>query len=173
MATSIFQRKKDLVYLVFFLTHLPVMLAFDLTSYYPASIKPVWMTDMKTWYIETHGDRFFYNPPSFFPLFLLLELTFHLPLTLWAIPALITNSPRLPLALLVFALETSITTLTCFAEMLSWEELTPEQRGVQGLGGMYGGYLALGVFMAVDCYARLDQQIARAHRLEPISKKAL
>ncbi|KAF2714182.1 hypothetical protein K504DRAFT_479681 [Pleomassaria siparia CBS 279.74] len=173
MATSILQRKKDLVYLVFFLIHLPVMLAFDLTSYYPAFLKPVWMTSLQTWYVETHGDRFFYDPPAFFPLFTLLELLYHFPLTLWAIPALLRDSPRVPLALLVFGLETSVTTLTCLVEMLSWNELTTTQRGLQGLGGMYGGYLALGVFMAVDCYARLDQQIARTHRLEPISKKAL
>lgn len=62
---------------------------------------------------------------------------------------MIRNDPRVPLALLVFALETSITTLTCLAEMLSWEELTPVQRGVQGLGGMYGAYLAVGKFSCI------------------------
>jgi hypothetical protein len=41
-------------------------------------------------------------------------------------------------------METSLTTLVCLAEMLSWDELTSAQRGVQGLGGMYGGYLAAG-----------------------------
>ena len=31
-----------------------------------------------------------------------------------------------------------------------------------------------GTFMAVDCYARLDQLIARQHReLEPVTKKKL
>jgi len=84
------------------------------------------------------------NTRSWFPVFTLLELIYHLPLTLWAIPALLRADPRIPLALLVFGLETSLTTLTCFAEMWSWEELTPAQRGLSGLGGMYGGYLALG-----------------------------
>jgi hypothetical protein len=35
------------------------------------------------------------------------------------------------------------------AEMLSWEELTSEQRGLGGLGGMYGSYLAVGKSLAV------------------------
>jgi hypothetical protein len=73
----------------------------------------------------------------------------------------VSNHPKLPLALLVFALETSITTLTCMAEMLSWDDLTSEQRGVQGLGGMYGAYLAVGVFMAVDSWMRLERVVGR------------
>jgi hypothetical protein len=73
---------------------------------------------------------------------------------------------------------------------------------VQGLGGMYGGYLAAGklpirvfssprllkrmrdifsmkltgtgIFMTLDCYARLDQTIAKLHRgLKPVTKKEL
>lgn len=59
------------------------------------------------------------------------------------------------------------------AEMLSWEELSATQRGVQGLGGMYGAYLALGVFMAVDSYARLDKIISKEKNIEPVSKKDL
>jgi hypothetical protein len=167
--------------------------AFDLTDYYPINIKPLWTSSFRDWYIGEFGDRFFYNAPAWFPILTFLELVYHLPLTLWAIPALLRNDPRIPLALLVFGLETSLTTLVCLAEMLSWEELTPVQRGVQGLGGMYGGYLAtgtsdiqerwrlrvganvkLGIFMTLDCYARLDQMIAKKHReLEPVTKKEL
>ncbi|KAL5394492.1 hypothetical protein PMIN06_002386 [Paraphaeosphaeria minitans] len=170
---GIWNRKKDLVYLVFFLTHIPVMLAFDLTSYYPVAVKPGWITDVRTWYVATYGDRFFYNAPAWFSTFTLLELVYHLPFSFWAIPALIRNDPRIPLALLVFALETSITTITCLAEMLSWDELTPLQRGVQGLGGMYGAYLAVGILMAVDCYARLDRILSKQKGISPITKKTL
>ncbi|KAF2035090.1 hypothetical protein EK21DRAFT_55047 [Setomelanomma holmii] len=171
MATSIFLRKRDFVYLVFFIVHIPVMLAFDLTAYYPIQIKPLWMGSLREWYISTYGDRFFYNPPAWFPILTFLELTYHLPLTLWAIPALLRNDPRIPLALLVFGLECSITTLVCLAEMLSWEELSAEQKGLGGLGGMYGGYLGLGVFMTLDCYARLDGWIARQKGLVPVAQK--
>ena len=130
------------------------------------------MTSLRHFYTTTYGDRFFSpSPPPWFPALTFLELIYHLPLTLWAIPALLRNDPRIPLALLVFGMETSISTLVCLAEMWSWEELTPMQRGVQGLGGMYGGYLALGVFMTVDCYARLDQWIAGQKGLVPVTKK--
>ena len=102
------------------------------------------MSSVRDWYVSTYGDRFFYNAPAWFPVFTFLELVYHLPVTLWAIPALLRNDPRVPLALLVFGLETSLTTLVCLCEMLSWEELSAAQRGLQGLGGMYGGYLAAG-----------------------------
>ncbi|KAF2188566.1 hypothetical protein K469DRAFT_703161 [Zopfia rhizophila CBS 207.26] len=102
------------------------------------------MLDIRSYYYNTYGDRFFKDPPTWFNTYVLLELIYHLPVTLWAIPALLRNDPRVPLQLLVFGLETAITTLTCITEMLSWEELTAEQRGLGGLSGMYGGYLALG-----------------------------
>ncbi|KAF2844583.1 hypothetical protein T440DRAFT_315390 [Plenodomus tracheiphilus IPT5] len=166
MTTSIFQRKRDFAYLVFFIIHLPVMLAFDLTAFYPSSLKPLWMTTIREFHVTTYGDRFFYNPPTrpYFPTLLLLELLYHLPLTLWAIPALLNNNPRIPLLLLTFGLETSITTLVCVADMASWEELSAVQRGVGGLGGMYGGYLAFGIFMTVDCYLRLDGMVMSQRR---------
>jgi hypothetical protein len=151
------------------------------------------MSTVRTWYIATYADRFFYAPPPWFPILTFLELTYHLPLSLWAIPALLRNDARIPLALLVFGMETSLSTLMCMAEMLSWEELSAEQRGIGGLGGMYGGYLALGkflisistlihganakvysgIFMTLDCYARLDGWIARQKGLVPVAKKEI
>lgn len=91
------------------------------------------------------------------------------------IPQLLSSrpSPRFPLILLFFAVEVSITTVTCIAEMLAWEELTDAQRGWRGLGGMYGGYLALALFMAGDAWMRVDRVLCRAGRVEGRAKKAV
>ncbi|KAI0582167.1 repeatdomain containing protein [Pyrenophora tritici-repentis] len=172
MPTPLLHRKLDTLYSIFFVIHLPIMLCFDLTPLYPSSVLPTPLLALRTWYTTTYGDRFFSgSPPVWFPVFTWLELLFHLPLTLWAIPALVREDPRVPLALLVFGMETTLTTVVCMSEMLGWGELTAVQRGLGGLGGMYGGYLALGVFMTLDCYARLDRLIAKQYRLEPVSKK--
>ena len=105
------------------------------------------MRTLHTWYFTTYGDRFFTpSTPPWFPALQFLELVYHVPLTLWALPALLRDDPRVPLALLVFGLETSMSTLVCFSEMRSWGELSDAQRGIGGLGGMYGVYLALGEF---------------------------
>ncbi|RMZ73347.1 transmembrane 6 97 [Pyrenophora seminiperda CCB06] len=158
MTRPLLSRKLDTLYFVFFLIHLPIMLFFDLTPLYHTSLLPAPLLTLRTWYNSTYGDRFFSSsPPVWFPVFTWLELLFHLPLTLWAIPALLREDPRVPLALLVFGMETTVTTV----------------RGWGGLGGMYGGYLALGVFMTLDCYARLDRLIAKQYRLEPVSRKQI
>ncbi len=47
-----------------------------------------------------------------------------------------------PLNLLIFALETAVTTLTCVVEMGSWDGYTAEQ--MNGLYALYLPYLALG-----------------------------
>jgi hypothetical protein len=168
---SIFERKRDLVYLVYFGVHFWVMLAFDLQPLYPASIIPQWMSKTQAWYVATYADKFFVSPPPWFKFYSYMEALYHLPLTLWAIPALLRNDPRVPLQLCIYATQVSITTATCLAEMWSWEHLTPLQRGVGGLGGMYGAYLAVGVFMAVDMFARVDKIVARAKGVEPVSAK--
>lgn len=49
------------------------------------------------------------------------------------------------LLLLVYGVETVLTTATCMREIYLWDAalVTAEQKGVL-LGGFYGGYLALG-----------------------------
>ncbi|KAF2201083.1 hypothetical protein GQ43DRAFT_395083, partial [Delitschia confertaspora ATCC 74209] len=126
---SIFERKRDLVYLIYFVIHLPIMLAFDLTHLYPSFLQFPWMSALQRWYVGMYGDRFFYDAPVWFPIYSAMELLYHIPLALYAIPALLRNSPYLPLHLLVYAVQVSITTLTCLAEMMGWEELEEWQRG--------------------------------------------
>ena len=52
-----------------------------------------------------------------------------------------TDDPKIPLHLLIFAMETAITTLTCISDMLGWVAFTAEQK-VQ-LCYLYVPYLAL------------------------------
>ena len=50
--------------------------------------------------------------------------------------------PLVPLVLLVFALQTAVTTATCLMDMVSWEGFSMEKKW--RLGGLYGGYLGFG-----------------------------
>ena len=63
MATSIFTRKADLIYLIFFLTHLVVMFNVDLYPLWPVQIRPAYMDTLRKWYITTYRDQFFVSPP--------------------------------------------------------------------------------------------------------------
>lgn len=70
-----------------------------------------------------------------------------------------SDDPKVPLHLLVFGVETMITTATCIADYLSWPGYTNAQK--VELGKLYVPYLALSVFMAVDMYQRLNASIGR------------
>lgn len=87
--TPLLSRKLDTVYLVWFALHLAVMLCVDLVSLYPAWLQPEPLLQLRKWYIVTYNDRFFINPPAWFTLFLWIEAIYHVPLSVWAIFALI------------------------------------------------------------------------------------
>lgn len=47
------------------------------------------MTTLREWYITIYADRFFTQPPAWFNMYMYMELVYHVPLSLWAIGALI------------------------------------------------------------------------------------
>jgi hypothetical protein len=54
-----------------------------------------------------------------------------------------TDDPRLPVHLLVYAVQVTVTTATCIADYLSWSEFSDAQK--LELGKLYVPYLALGM----------------------------
>ncbi|KAK6396921.1 hypothetical protein LTR65_007419 [Meristemomyces frigidus] len=164
---SIFSRKRDLVYLIFFLIHIPVIFCVDLAPLYPESLKPQFITDLRLYYIETYHDQFFTAPPAWFNMYTWMELLYHTPLSVWAIGALLRDDPKIPIHLLVFAVQTAITTSTCIADYLSWSSFSNAQK--LELGKLYVPYLALSVFMGVDMYTRLNRSLSK--RSSPGQKK--
>jgi len=89
-----------------------------------------------------------------------LELLYHLPLSIYAIGALLREDLKLPIHLLVYSVQTAVTTATCIAEALDWKVLTFEEK-LSLAGGLYTPYLAVAVFMGIDMWARLDGSIGR------------
>ena len=100
------------------------------------------MVDIRTWYVVTYKDRFFINPPTWFNTYMLLEAVYHLPLSLWVVPALLRDDVLIPLHLLVWACETAVTTLTCIVEAMSWAGFSGHER--TALAQLYVPYLLLG-----------------------------
>ncbi|KXL44651.1 hypothetical protein M433DRAFT_155571 [Acidomyces richmondensis BFW] len=159
MAQSIFSRKRDLCYLLFFVIHIPIMYSVDLVSFYPEALTPQFMLNIRKFYIETYHDRFFTQPPAWFNMYMWMELLYHTPLSVWAIGALIRNDPKVPINLLIYAIQTAITTSTCIADYLSWSDFSNSEKFE--LGKLYVPYLALSLFMGVDMYGRLNVLLGR------------
>jgi hypothetical protein len=104
---SILSRKRDLSYLLFFAIHVPIIFRKACTLLYttvpilmkntvvdayplwPTSLRPAFMDDIRSFYITTYKDQFFISPPSWFRMYIYMELLYHVPLSLWAIGALL------------------------------------------------------------------------------------
>jgi hypothetical protein len=71
-----------------------------------------------------------------------MEALYHMPLSIWAVGALIKDDPLVPVHLLVWAVQTAVTTGTCVVEYMAWEGV--EDGVVGGLHGLYGPYLGVG-----------------------------
>jgi hypothetical protein len=67
----------------------------DLQTIYPASITPKFLISIKEFYIETYHDQFFVSPPIYFQLFIWLELAVHVPVSFWAVGALLKGESEL------------------------------------------------------------------------------
>ncbi|KAH7031657.1 transmembrane protein 6/97 [Microdochium trichocladiopsis] len=163
----------DKVYLVYFAIHIPVMLCVDLVPLYPHSLwvpasAPLhFLHDLRAWYLATYADQFFAAPPAvapaFFTFFTLLELVFHFPVSVWAVRRL--GGKQLDgaaeLVLLVYGIETVLTTACCMFEAYHWDAalVTSEQR-VMLLTALYGSYLAVATLLSVDMYARLLNRVS-------------
>ena len=73
---------------------------------------------------------------------MVLEAIYHIPLSLWAIGAILRDDPLVPVHLLVWACQTAVTTLTCVVEAMNWEDFTVQEKGA--LAQLYVPYLVLG-----------------------------
>jgi EXPERA (EXPanded EBP superfamily) len=128
----------------------------DLGSLYPPSIRPHLIEDIRLWYVREKGDLFFDlengNRPAWFGWYVYMELLLHMPLSFYAIGALWRHDRRVEPALLVYAVQTFVTTLTCIAQMLSWDVSADTKTGLLAL---YGPYLAVSVVMGGDMFFRL------------------
>lgn len=82
-------RPLDTVYIAWFALHLVVMFNVDMVAIYKQSLTPAFQLSLRAWYIETYNDPFFINPPAWFLSFMWMEALYHVPLCLWAIPALV------------------------------------------------------------------------------------
>jgi len=155
----------DLLYLIFFFIHVPIMFTVDLVPLYPASLTPEFLLSIRADYIATYSDQFFVSPPPFFTLYMWMEVFFHVPVSVWAVGALLRDDSKTPLVMLVWAVQTALTTGTCVYDYMHW---VPS--GAETLNALYLPYLALSIVMCVDFYWRLSKQIDVASTIAKAKK---
>ncbi|CAG8037294.1 unnamed protein product [Penicillium salamii] len=91
-----------------------------------------------------------------------MELLYHVPASLLAVRALLKDHVYLPIHLVIFGLQAFITSLTCLVEVWSWTDRTTAQK--QQITSLYGPYVALGGYMALDGINRLRKALRKSKR---------
>lgn len=101
---SIWNRKRDLTYFVFFAIHAPLILGIvaleglciantdtvDTYPFLPPFLQADFIFQLRQFYVDTYNDKFFQGTPApWFSVFNWMELLYHAPLSLWAIGALL------------------------------------------------------------------------------------
>ena len=117
------------------------------------------MVTLRRWYIVTYKDRFFVQPTAYFMAYMWMEALYHIPLSLWAVGAIIRDDELVALNLLVWAVQTGVTTLTCLVEAISWEDMSLDAK--VALSQLYGPYLLLAAGMGLDMFLRVKSQVRR------------
>ncbi|KAK2743839.1 hypothetical protein FQN55_007059 [Onygenales sp. PD_40] len=159
---SIWERKLDLLYLVFFALHVVIILAVDVTPLYPASFKPTFLDQIRNYYINTYQDKFFTEPPGWFWGYIIMEAVYHLPLSIWAVRGIMRDSPLVPIHLLLFSMQTFMTTMTCLIEAWSWADRSREQK--VALSYLYAPYALFAAGLGLDMFCRLKERVTKAKR---------
>ncbi|CAL5874197.1 uncharacterized protein PFLUO_LOCUS8485 [Penicillium psychrofluorescens] len=113
---------------------------------------------LREFYISSYRDKFFEEPaPTWFTVFIWMELLYHVPLSLWSIRGLLRNHPMVPVHLLVFGVQAFVTSLTCLADVWAWPDRSVAEK--RQITTLYGPYVALGAIMALDMGTRLRRQL--------------
>jgi hypothetical protein len=84
------------VYFIFFAIHIPAILFVDAARFYPASLKPAICEQIQVYYATNFRDRFFIDPPTWFTVYVAMEVLYHVPISIWMLPALRKGTATLP-----------------------------------------------------------------------------
>ncbi|KAJ5220717.1 uncharacterized protein N7469_009604 [Penicillium citrinum] len=144
--------KRDIAYLIFFASHLPIIYLVDTVPLQPQWIQTSLSSQLRTFYVSTYRDKFFEPPtPAWFNAFIWMELIYH-------------NTPLVPVHILIFGIQAFVTSLTCLVEVWAWEDRSSSEKW--NITSLYGPYVALGAYMAIDMMIRLKSQLMPKRKRE-------
>ncbi|KAL4784099.1 transmembrane protein 6/97 [Aspergillus varians] len=88
--SSLWSRKRDLIYFGFFAIHIPIIFLVDAVPVLPSLLDNAISRQLRDFYIATYRDKFFEGPvPVWFTSYTWMEILYHAPLSIWALGALL------------------------------------------------------------------------------------
>ncbi|XP_074045133.1 sigma intracellular receptor 2 [Macrotis lagotis] len=104
---------------LYFVTHIPITLLFDVQPLLPPDLYPSELTDMLKWYIQAFKDPLMLNPPSWFKSFLLCEIVIQLPIFPFAAYAFFKGSCKwIRIPAIIYSVHTMTTLIPISAHIL-------------------------------------------------------
>ncbi|EGD96561.1 hypothetical protein TESG_03999 [Trichophyton tonsurans CBS 112818] len=159
---SSWRRTSDYVYAFFFILHIVIMFMVDLVPLYPDALKPAFLDDIRSFYINTYQDKFFIDPPAWFGSYIVMELVYHVPASIINASKLLNDDSSAPLHVLVWAIQTFVTTFTCVVEVWSWADRTTDQK--MNISLLYVPYMIFAGLVGLDMFVRLESVLKKLKR---------
>ncbi|GAN04293.1 transmembrane protein 97 [Mucor ambiguus] len=158
---SLLSRPLDLIYFLYFASHIPVTLAIDFQVFYPPQWVPQVLKDALKFYTETYKDPFMGSstPIYWFLSFIVCELLVQLPFFFMACVGLVKNSKYIRLPLAIYGAHVATTVLPTIAEVVFNETLNLNTAERQTLIGFYAPYFILPLIMMVDSFIRINSYL--------------
>ncbi|KAK2000489.1 hypothetical protein LX36DRAFT_709353 [Colletotrichum falcatum] len=169
---------RDNAYLVISSIQLSAILLVDLVPFYPPSLyadpsSPLhFLQLLRDFYISTYNDPYFVTPhdglPSWFRLFTKIEMFYQLPMAAWMVYGFsgrTGTTPGFELAVVVFAVECALTTLTCIYDILHLDPAvySQAQKNVF-VFNLYGPWVVIPALMGVDMCMRILSRVRVADK---------
>jgi len=190
MPKPLTSRPLDLVYVIFFLSHIPASLLIDLQTIYPAKLVPTAIQKLPEWYFQTSNDILIGSMMGYlgnndhliwFKSFLFLEITFQVPVFFLGIYGLWRGSRAIYILLLIYAASTTTTTLPCLAVILT-TPITSPQTILQGIASVtseqrlflfasYFPFFLMPLVMTLDMASRVLKLIRVGEKFENAEKR--
>ncbi|KDQ51011.1 hypothetical protein JAAARDRAFT_185480 [Jaapia argillacea MUCL 33604] len=180
-------RPMDMVYFLFFLSHIPASLLMDLQVFYPSWF-PSFIRTIPAWYINYSGDPLVAGFMGlsgkseswiWLKTFLFLEAFFQVPTFFLGARGLYKNNPSIYLLILIYGASTATTTLPCLTVLLSTPiseapvdglvTITSEQRLM--LLSSYIPFFIIPLTMAVDMSFRILKLVRKGAGVEVQKKR--
>ncbi|KAI8081326.1 transmembrane protein 6/97 [Halteromyces radiatus] len=169
--TSLLKRPLDLVYFIYFFTHIPVTLLIDFQTFYPTELVPGFLKDTRNIFIQDYKDPFLASEPPhyWFLSFLYSELFFQFVFFFIACHGLWKDSLHCRLGLCIYGSHVATTVFASLFEVLfnPAHVLTTNERYT--LACFYLPYFILPVIMLIDSYLRISP-ILSSTKQTPLKK---
>ncbi|KAK9235639.1 transmembrane protein 6/97 [Lipomyces kononenkoae] len=168
---TLLERPLDAFYFVYGVLHIFITVAIDSAGVIEHDSRPGFQKALLKVQIEENKDPLMANVPVWLYTFIGVELLFQLPVFIGGAWALHRDYKKAYIALLIYGVNASITTLACIAE-LAWNqefELTGGER--QKLIWIYFPTFLIPLILTVDMAARIAKWDPHGNAKRTVNKK--